>query len=149
MKAIFVTTNEHKRQEVQEILGFELERADLDLPEIQAIDPAEKIRAAREALVAHCRCVGLVSIRNRASGDRSADGRKRDFQVASWCCTVDGAYHGRDPASDARPARRTQNDDCNTPRTEILLVAQVPVGRDENLESFLFGNIEQVAVLKG
>src|SRR5215210_5517375 len=54
MKAIFVTTNEHKRHEVQEILGAELERADLDLPEIQAIDPAEvateKARAAREAL---------------------------------------------------------------------------------------------------
>ncbi len=54
MKAIFVTTNEHKRREVQEILGVALERADLDLPEIQAIDPAEvaaeKVRAAREAL---------------------------------------------------------------------------------------------------
>jgi XTP/dITP diphosphohydrolase len=54
VKAIFVTTNEHKRREVQEILGFELERADLDLPEIQAIEPAEvaadKARAAREAL---------------------------------------------------------------------------------------------------
>ena len=54
VRAIFVTTNEHKRREVQEILGFDLERADLDLPEIQAIDPAEvaaeKSRAAREAL---------------------------------------------------------------------------------------------------
>ncbi|HEX6711057.1 MAG TPA: RdgB/HAM1 family non-canonical purine NTP pyrophosphatase [Rubrobacter sp.] len=54
MKAIFVTTNEHKRREVQQILGVELERADLDLPEIQAIDPAEvateKARTAREAL---------------------------------------------------------------------------------------------------
>ena len=54
MKAIFVTTNEHKRREVQEILGIALERADLDLPEIQAIDPAEvvaeKARAARAAL---------------------------------------------------------------------------------------------------
>jgi XTP/dITP diphosphohydrolase len=54
MEAIFVTTNEHKRREVQEILGVALERADLDLPEIQAIDPAEvateKARAARETL---------------------------------------------------------------------------------------------------
>lgn len=54
MRAIFVTTNEHKRREVQQILGVELERADLDLPEIQAIDPAEvaseKASAAREAL---------------------------------------------------------------------------------------------------
>jgi XTP/dITP diphosphohydrolase len=54
MDAIFVTTNEHKRREVQEILGVALERTDLDLPEIQAIDPAEvateKARAAREAL---------------------------------------------------------------------------------------------------
>jgi XTP/dITP diphosphohydrolase len=54
MRVIFVTTNEHKRREVQQILGVELERADLDLPEIQAIDPAEvateKARAARAAL---------------------------------------------------------------------------------------------------
>ena len=54
MRAIFVTTNEHKRREVQEILGVPLESVDLDLPEIQAIDPAEvateKARAAREAL---------------------------------------------------------------------------------------------------
>jgi len=56
MKAIFVTTNEHKRREVQKILGFELERAEFDLPEIQAIDPAEvaaeKALAARQALEA-------------------------------------------------------------------------------------------------
>jgi XTP/dITP diphosphohydrolase len=54
IQAIFVTTNEHKRREVQQILGVALGRADLDLPEIQAIDPAEvaaeKVRAAREAL---------------------------------------------------------------------------------------------------
>ena len=54
IKAIFVTSNEHKRREVQQILGFALEGADLDLPEVQAIDPAEvaaeKARAAREAL---------------------------------------------------------------------------------------------------
>jgi XTP/dITP diphosphohydrolase len=54
VKAIFVTTNEHKRGEVEEILGVALGRADLDLPEIQAIDPAEvaaqKARAARAAL---------------------------------------------------------------------------------------------------
>ena len=54
MKAIFVTSNEHKRREVQQILGVELESADLDLPEIQAIDPAEvaaeKARAARVVL---------------------------------------------------------------------------------------------------
>ena len=54
IRAIFVTTNEHKRREVQQILGVALEGADLDLPEIQAIDPAEvaaeKARAARKAL---------------------------------------------------------------------------------------------------
>ena len=54
MKAIFVTTNEHKRREVEEILGVALGRVDLDLPEIQAIDPADvaaqKARAARAAL---------------------------------------------------------------------------------------------------
>ena len=51
---VFVTGNEHKRREVREILGVELEAADLDVPEIQGIDPAEvaaaKALAAREAL---------------------------------------------------------------------------------------------------
>jgi len=57
MKAIFVTTNEHKRREVQEILGVELEGAALgpgDAPEIQSLDfeevAATKALAAREAL---------------------------------------------------------------------------------------------------
>jgi len=53
-RLVFVTGNEHKRREVREILGVELESADLDVPEIQGIDPAEvaaaKALAAREAL---------------------------------------------------------------------------------------------------
>jgi XTP/dITP diphosphohydrolase len=54
VRLVFVTGNEHKRREVREILGVELEAADLDVPEIQGIDPAEvaaaKALAAREAL---------------------------------------------------------------------------------------------------
>jgi len=54
VRAVFVTTNEHKRREAQEILGVELERAALgpqDVPEIQALDVAEV--AADKALRAH------------------------------------------------------------------------------------------------
>jgi XTP/dITP diphosphohydrolase len=47
MRAVFVTTNEHKRREVETILGVELERAAPDVPEIQALDFAEV--AARKA----------------------------------------------------------------------------------------------------
>ena len=57
MKAIFVTTNEHKRREVQGILGVELEGAalgDRDVPEIQSLSfeevAAAKALAARVAL---------------------------------------------------------------------------------------------------
>src|SRR3712207_7732836 len=53
-RMVFVTGNEHKRREVREILGVELEAADLDVPEVQGIDPGEvaaaKALAAREAL---------------------------------------------------------------------------------------------------
>lgn len=53
-RIIFVTGNEHKRREVREILGVDLEAADLDVPEVQAVDPAEvaasKVLAARGAL---------------------------------------------------------------------------------------------------
>ena len=54
MKAVFVTSNEHKRREAAEILGFELESTELDVPEIQALDVAEvavaKARAAHGLL---------------------------------------------------------------------------------------------------
>ena len=53
-RVVFVTGNEHKRREVREILGVELEAADPGVPEIQGVDPAEvaaaKALAAREAL---------------------------------------------------------------------------------------------------
>ncbi len=53
-RAVFVTSNPNKRREAAAILGIELDRADLDLPEIQALDvaevAAEKARAAHEAL---------------------------------------------------------------------------------------------------
>ena len=52
-----MTTNEHKRREVERILGVELERAALeprDIPEVQALDFAEvaahKARSAYDAL---------------------------------------------------------------------------------------------------
>ena len=54
MKAIFVTSNEHKRREAAEILGLELEDAAPEVPEIQALEVAEvakaKALAAYEAL---------------------------------------------------------------------------------------------------
>jgi XTP/dITP diphosphohydrolase len=54
VRAVFVTTNEHKRREAQAILGFEIEPVSLDIFEVQALDVAEvaihKVRAAREAL---------------------------------------------------------------------------------------------------
>jgi XTP/dITP diphosphohydrolase len=54
MEPIFVTTNEHKRREVESILGVELERAAPDVPEVQTLDFAEaaihKARSAYDAL---------------------------------------------------------------------------------------------------
>jgi XTP/dITP diphosphohydrolase len=54
VRAVFVTTNEHKRREAQSILGVELERASPEVPEIQALDVVEvalhKARAAYDAL---------------------------------------------------------------------------------------------------
>jgi non-canonical purine NTP pyrophosphatase (RdgB/HAM1 family) len=54
VKAVFVTTNEHKRREAQAILGVELGGVALggrDVPEIQALDVAEV--AAEKALRAY------------------------------------------------------------------------------------------------
>jgi XTP/dITP diphosphohydrolase len=57
VRAVFVTTNEHKHREVERILGVELERAALsprDIPEVQTLDFAEvaahKARSAYDLL---------------------------------------------------------------------------------------------------
>ena len=54
LRAVFVTSNEHKRREVEGILGVELERAAPSIPEVQALDFAEvaarKARSAYEVL---------------------------------------------------------------------------------------------------
>lgn len=54
MKAVFVTSNEHKRREAAGILGIELGGAAPEVPEIQALDvaavAADKVLAAYRAL---------------------------------------------------------------------------------------------------
>lgn len=50
-KAIFVTSNEDKRREVEKILGVPLDSASPNVPEIQSLDFAEV--AAAKALAAH------------------------------------------------------------------------------------------------
>ena len=44
MVLYFVTGNERKAQEVAEILGYEVQRLNVDLPEIQSSDPREIIK---------------------------------------------------------------------------------------------------------
>lgn len=65
---------------------------------------------------------------------------KLDLHVAARYGVIDSAEHGNDLALDPRPARRGQDDNSDVPRAEVLLVLQVPIGRDENLESFTFGS---------
>ena len=54
VKPVFVTSNENKLREAAEILGVELDRAELEVPEIQSLDfgevAAAKALSAREAL---------------------------------------------------------------------------------------------------
>jgi XTP/dITP diphosphohydrolase len=51
MRAIFVTSNENKRREVERILGVKLDAASPELPEVQSLDFVEVVRA--KALAAH------------------------------------------------------------------------------------------------
>jgi len=53
-----------------------------------------------------------------------------------------------DGALDARPARRAEYNNGDTPRREVLLILQVRISRNEYLEAFLLGYIEQLAVFQ-
>jgi len=52
-RLLFVSGNAGKAREVEAILGFPVERLDLDLPEIQALDVAEVARYKAQAAFAH------------------------------------------------------------------------------------------------
>lgn len=74
--------------------------------------------------------------------DVSADGRNLDLRVAPWHGSINGADHSRDTALDTRPACRGQNDHRYASGTQVLLIPQVVIGRNENIEPVSFGNIE-------
>jgi hypothetical protein len=42
----------------------------------------------------------------------------------------------------ARPARRSQNNDCNASRTKVLLIPEALIGRNENIKRFSFRCVE-------
>lgn len=52
-RLLFVSSNAGKAREVEAIIGFPIERLELDLPEIQALDVAEVARYKAELAFAH------------------------------------------------------------------------------------------------
>ncbi len=47
-KLVYVTSNDHKLAEMQAIVGHEIERVDLDIPEIQSMDVRAVVKAKAE-----------------------------------------------------------------------------------------------------
>ena len=69
--------------------------------------------------------------------------------VASLGRVIDCTDHSGNFTLYARPTCRTQCDNRNASHCKILLIPQIPVGRDEDVETFPFRRIEQFAVLQG
>lgn len=69
-----------------------------------------------------------------------------DFHIASLRGAVNRPNNRTYRTLYARPACRGQNHDCDTSDAKVLLILQVQIGRDENREPFLLGDVEQLAV---
>ena len=69
-----------------------------------------------------------------------------DFRVATLRSPVDRMNNRSDGTLNARPARRAEYNDGDTARRELLLIFQVRISRNEYLEAFLPGHVEQLAV---
>ena len=68
--------------------------------------------------------------------------------VAASLCLIYSCDDNREVAFDSWPTGREQNDDRQTPVSEILLILQILVCRYENLESGSFCSSDQFTVLK-
>jgi len=69
-----------------------------------------------------------------------------NFDIASFRGAVNCPNNRTYRALDAGPACRGQGHDCDTSGVKVLLILQVQIGRDENPESFLLGDVKQLAV---
>lgn len=75
--------------------------------------------------------------------------RNHGLDVTPGRRDVDSRGNALDNATDSRPARGQENDDGNPPVLEILLVAQIGIGRNEYLEPLLLGHAQKFAILEG
>ncbi|MDQ3959611.1 MAG: hypothetical protein M3255_04830 [Pseudomonadota bacterium] len=79
---------------------------------------------------------------------RVSQSKNLNLRIASRVGTINCANHSRDLGLYARPACRSQNNDCNASRPKVLLMPEVLIGRDENLKPFSFCCVKQFAVLQ-
>jgi len=61
---------------------------------------------------------------------------------------MDRTNHSRDIVLYAEPTCRGQNNSCNASRAKVLLMPEVPIGRDKYLKPILLCGVKQFAVLE-
>ncbi len=66
-----------------------------------------------------------------------------NFVVATGCCGVDGREDDIDIPSYARPLRGAENDERDAAADQVLLVADVLVGREEDIVAGALGFAER------
>lgn len=75
--------------------------------------------------------------------------RNHDLGVTPSRRDVDNRSNALHNTTNSRPARGQENDDGNAPVLEILLVAQIGIGRNEYFEPSLLGHAQKLAILEG
>ena len=68
------------------------------------------------------------------------------LRVTAWCRRVHGCNDSLDVQAHDRPRRVSKHNESDRSAREVLLMANVLVGRQEHIESAGFGGVEQLAV---
>ncbi len=70
------------------------------------------------------------------------------FGVAPWHGPLNRPDHRSARALNPRPTRRGEDNDCDAPKLEILLVFEIRIGCHEDCVALLLRRIKQLAVLE-
>ena len=74
--------------------------------------------------------------------------RNSDLDIATGNRRIDRLHHEVNCAPDSRPTRGRQYHDGHAPIREVLLIAEISIGRDQHDKAVGLGRIEQTTVLQ-
>ena len=105
-----------------------------------------EIRKIRFKMAPPQAILSMQALKAQWQGRLTLSVRDFHFRIGAWFCCSNCRNDPIDVQADDRPSRIAEDHDCNDPVSQILLVADVLVGCQENIKGCFLRDSQQLAV---